>query len=55
MKNLTLPNYSIGWKIFQVYVQPILLYASVDWNTTNQRTVTILEKVQRRYSKRLKA
>ena len=46
MKNLSLPNQSIGWKIFQIYVQPILLSVSVGWNTVNRRTVSILEKVQ---------
>ena len=48
MKNLTLPNCSIGWKTFQVYLLRILLYAC---NTAHRRTVALLETVQRHYQK----
>ena len=54
IKNLNLLSYSIGWKIIKVYVQPILLYASVAWNTANHRKVTVLGQIHRYYSKRLK-
>jgi hypothetical protein len=50
-KNIIIPNYSIGWKIFQVYVLPILSYGSLVWNNGAN---SILENVQRRYTKKLR-
>ena len=53
IKNIIIPNRSIGWKLFQTYVQPVLLYASVAWNNKNNQMSNMLEKVQRKYTKKL--
>lgn len=53
LKNIVIPNYNIGWRLFQAFVQPMLLYASVAWNPLAQGVCNIVESVQRRYSKKL--
>lgn len=53
LKNLVIPNYSIGWRLFQTYVQPTLLYGSIAWNPLNRGACTIIESIQRKYTKRL--
>ena len=53
-KNIKIPIRAIGWMLFLVYVQPVLLYASIAWNNNNNHKLsTMNEKVQRRYTKKL--
>ena len=41
------------WSAFQAYVKPILMYASPVWSPILRRDILALEKVQRRYTKKL--
>ena len=41
------------WSTFQAYVKPILMYASPVWSPILRWDIFALEKVQRRYTKKL--
>ena len=53
MKNITIPDNLIGWRLFTTYVQPVLLYGSVAWHPLQQETIKTIDTVQRRYTKKL--
>ena len=53
MKNITIPDNLIGWRLFTTYVQPVLLYGSVAWHPLQQETKKTIDTVQRRYTKKL--
>ena len=42
-------------KVFKVYVRPILEYNSVTWSPMLKKDIVCIEKVQRRFTKRLLA
>ena len=53
-QNIIIPNHAIGWRLFQVYVQPCLQYDSNAWNPMHKGASDVIESIQRRYTKRLR-
>ena len=41
------------WTAFQYYVIPVLMYCSPVWNSLLQRDIDVIERVQRRFTKRI--
>ena len=54
LRNINIPNHAIGWRLFQVYVQPCLQYGSNAWNPMHKGFSDVIESIQRRYTKRLR-
>ena len=42
-----------SWTAFQYYVLPVLMYCSPAWNPVAIGKINLIEKVQRRYTKRI--
>ena len=54
LRNIIIPNHAIGWRLFQVSVQPCLQYGSNAWNPMHKGASDVIESIQWRYTKRLR-
>ena len=39
------------WQAYQIYILPVLMYASTAWNPVLKSDMDVLESVQRQYTK----